>query len=166
MPEAGSVWMAGILVTGIGATAATDLWAIARARLLGVPPLDYAMVGRWVGHMARGRFRHASIAAAAPVRGERATGWAVHYLTGIAFAGLLPLVWGPGWFLEPTPGPAMIVGLGSVLAPFLVMQPALGAGLAARRTPDPARARLHSLLTHGVFGLGLYASGLVFSHAI
>lgn len=166
MSEGWPVLLAGVLATGAGATALIDLWAIARARLFGVPPLDYALVGRWVGHMARGRFRHASIAAAAPVPGERAAGWAVHYLTGIAFAGLLPAMWGPGWFAQPTPVPAMIVGLGSVLAPFLILQPALGAGLAARRTPDPGRARLHSLLTHGVFGLGLYASGLVFSHAI
>jgi hypothetical protein len=40
------------------------------------------------------------------------------------------------------------------------MQPAMGAGLAARRTPRPQAARLHSLAMHVVFGLGLYASAL------
>jgi Protein of unknown function (DUF2938) len=46
-----------------------------------------------------------------------------------------------------------------VAAPFLLMQPGMGAGIAASRTPRPAAARLHSLVTHGIFGLGLYAAG-------
>jgi hypothetical protein len=40
-----------------------------------------------------------------------------------------------------------------------VMQPAMGAGIAAGRTPRPWMARVHSVLTHGVFGLGLYVAG-------
>lgn len=40
--------------------------------------------------------------------------------------------------------------------PFLLMQPALGLGIAAAKTANPARARLHSLITHAIFGLGLY----------
>jgi hypothetical protein len=43
-----------------------------------------------------------------------------------------------------------------VAAPFLLMQPALGAGIAAAKTPNPTAARLRSLMTHAVFGLGLY----------
>jgi hypothetical protein len=147
------------LLTGIGATAVTDLWSVLRRRLLHVPPPDFGLVGRWIGHMPRGRFRHDSIAVAAPVAGERAIGWSAHYLIGIAFAALLPLAWGAGWFRDPRPGPALLVGIVTVLAPFLVMQPGMGAGLAARLTPNPARARLHSFLTHAIFGLGLYASG-------
>ena len=57
-------------------------------------------------------------------------------------------------------------GIGSVAAPFFVMQPAMGAGIAASRTPRPAAARLHSLVTHTVFGLGLYATALVISVAM
>ncbi|MCZ3133241.1 DUF2938 domain-containing protein, partial [Acinetobacter baumannii] len=56
---------------------------------------------------------------------------------------------------------ALIVGLASVVFPFLLMQPGMGAGIAARRTPRPGVARLRSLVTHAVFGLGLYASGHV-----
>jgi hypothetical protein len=55
----------------------------------------------------------------------------------------------------------LIVGLGSVAAPFLLMQPGMGAGIAASRTPRPTAARLRSLVTHGIFGLGLYATGWV-----
>jgi len=147
------------LITGIGATAVMDLWAIVRKRLLGLAAPDYGMVGRWIGHMGRGRFRHASIAAACPVRGERLIGWIAHYLTGIAFAGLLIVIWGLAWIRHPTIGPALAVGIATVAAPFLLMQPGMGAGIAASRTPRPGAARLQSLVTHAVFGIGLYAGG-------
>jgi hypothetical protein len=151
---------ASTLLAGLGATAATDLWAIARKRLLDVPLPDYGLVGRWIAYMPR-KFRHDAIKAAAPVRGERAIGWAVHYAIGVAFAALLPILWGSSWLREPTIAPALIVGLGTVAAPFLLMQPGMGAGFAASRTPRPAAARLQSLVTHAVFGLGLYAAALL-----
>jgi hypothetical protein len=150
-----------ILFIGAGATLATDLWAIARRGLLGVPAPDWGLVGRWVGHMAHGRFRHERIAAATPVRGERAIGWIAHYLIGIAFAALLLAIWGAAWVRQPTLGPALLVGVGTVAAPFLLMQPGMGAGIAASRTPRPNAARLQSLATHAVFGAGLYAAALV-----
>jgi hypothetical protein len=151
--------MAAILV-GSGATAATDIWAVARRRLLGVAPPEYGLVGRWLGHMARGRFRHPSIAAATPIPGEKWIGWVAHYLIGIAYAALLFALWGPGGLQEPSLAPAMIVGIGTVAAPFFLMQPGMGAGVAASRTPKPGLARLHSLVMHGVFGFGLFVTGL------
>jgi hypothetical protein len=36
------------------------------------------------------------------------------------------------------------------------MQPAFGLGVAASKTPNPNKARLKSLVTHSVFGVGLY----------
>ena len=148
-------------LTGVGATAVMDVWSIARKRMFGIPPLDYGMVGRWLLHLARGRFHHDPITASPAMRGERPVGWTAHYLTGIAFAALLLAVWGVEWARQPRIGPALIVGIGSVAAPFLLMQPGMGAGVAASRTPRPAAARLQSLVTHGVFGLGLYAAGWV-----
>lgn len=147
------------LSIGIGATVLMDLWGIARQSLLGIAPPNYGLVGRWIAHMRRGQFRHASIAAAAPVRGERIIGWTVHYLTGIAFAALLIGLYGAEWVRDPTPVPAIAIGMGTVAAPFLLMQPGMGAGIAASRTPDPAAARLQSLITHAIFGLGLYLTG-------
>ena len=150
-----------ILFMGTGATLATDLWAIARRQLLGVPAPDWGLVGRWFGHMARGRFRHERIAAAEPVRGECAIGWVAHYLIGIAYAGVLLAICGLAWVRQPTLAPALAVGIATVAAPFLLMQPGMGAGIAASRTPRPNSARLQSVVMHTVFGLGLYAAGLV-----
>ena len=146
-------------LTGAGATAAIDLWSAARKRLLGIPLPNYGLVGRWFAYLARGRIRHDSIAATPSVRGERLIGWTAHYLTGIAFAATLLTIWGLDWARHPSLAPALIVGVGSVVAPFLLMQPGMGAGVAASRTPRPGAARAQSLVTHGIFGLGLYAAG-------
>lgn len=158
------VLVAHAVVIGIGATALTDLFAMLRQRLSGIAAPDYALVGRWIAHMANGRFRHDSIAAASPVRGERVIGWATHYLTGAAFASVLLAVWGIDWARQPTIVPALVVGIGSVAAPFLLMQPGMGAGIAARLTRNPLAARGRSLVMHAVFGFGLYISAWA-SHA-
>ncbi|ALN83195.1 hypothetical protein LA76x_5093 [Lysobacter antibioticus] len=121
---------------------------------------DYGLVGRWIAYLPRGRFRHDPIAATPRVRGERAIGWTAHYLIGIAFAAVLLAMWGLDWARQPSLAPALIVGIGSVAAPFLLMQPGMGAGLAARRTPRPGVARLQSLITHAVFGVGLYLAAV------
>lgn len=145
-----------LLLIGTGATLVMDLWTLFRRRAFGIPSLDYALVGRWIGHMMHGRFRHASIVASAPVPGERALGWVAHYAIGIAFAALPLLIAGQAWIDAPTPLPALVAGLASVAAPFFVMQPALGLGIAASRTPQPGVARRRSVVTHLSYGVGLY----------
>lgn len=151
-------YLLGALLIGAGATAVIDIWAVVLRLVGGIRSLDYALVGRWLAYVVRGRFRHDAIAASPPVHGERLIGWAAHYLIGIAFALILLAFWGLDWLRHPTVGPALIVGIGSVAAPFLVLQPGMGAGIAASRTPRPGLARLRSVVTHTVFGLGLYAA--------
>lgn len=145
------------LLIGAGATAGMDLWALLLRRI-GIPSLDLAWLGRWVGHLARGRFRHDSIARASPVPGERALGWSAHYAIGITFAALLLALQGPEWARSPTFTPALIVGLLTVVAPLLVLQPALGLGIASSRTPRPLFNAMKSVVTHTVFGVGLWLS--------
>ncbi len=147
------------LPIGIGATIVMDLFGLFRSKLLGQPFADYGLVGRWLAHMPRGVFVHRSIGKASPVKGEMGIGWSAHYLIGMVFALVLLLLFGAGWTQHPTLLPALIVGAGSVAAPFLLMQPGMGQGLAARLSPKPWAARARSLVTHLVFGLGLYAAG-------
>ena len=99
---------------------------------------------------------HASIAKAPPIRGERALGWIAHYAIGVAFAGLLVGIQGIAWTSRPSLLPAIMVGAGTVVAPLCIMQPAMGAGFAAARTPAPLKNCLRSVANHTVFGLGLY----------
>ncbi len=135
-----------------------DLWSVLRKHWLGMAPPNYGHVGRWMAGWPHGRFMQESIATAAPVRGERLLGWVAHYAIGIGYAVLLVLLFGRTWLHQPTPGPALLVGLATVAAPFFLMQPGMGAGIAASRTPNPALARLHSLLSHAIFGLGMFCS--------
>lgn len=144
---------------GVMATACMDAWLLLLGRF-GVPTLNFALIGRWVGHWRRGVFRHGSIAKAPPVKHELALGWFFHYATGVAFAALLALLAGARWTLDPTPGAAIALGLGTVVAPWFVMQPAMGAGIASSRTPSPGKNRARSLANHFVFGLGLYGAAL------
>lgn len=147
-----------IAMVGVGATLVMDIWGVVRRPLLGWPTPDYSTVGRWLGHMRLGQFRHAAISRAAPVHGERMLGWLAHYLTGVLFAGALVAACGREWLARPTAGPALLFGVLSLAIPFLLVQPAMGAGLAASRQPRPAQARLQSLVTHLVFGIGLFVA--------
>ncbi|TIW43062.1 MAG: DUF2938 domain-containing protein [Mesorhizobium sp.] len=146
---------------GAGATAVMDLWGLFLKRAFAIPPLDYAWVGRWIGHFPRGRFAHANIAQAPRIPGETPIGWVAHYAIGIVFAALLMGVWGIDWARYPTFLPALLVGMSTVVAPFFVMQPAFGTGIAASKTPKPHTARLRGLMTHLSFGVGLYVAALL-----
>jgi DUF2938 family protein len=150
---------------GVGATFVMDLWAVLLQRLFRVQPSNWAMVGRWVGHFSNGQFRHDRIADAAPIRGELALGWSVHYLTGITYGALLLGIWGIEWARRPTLLPALILSWVALLAPFFVLQPGMGLGVAGSRTPNPNATRVRSVLNHTVFGLGLYVSALLCAQA-
>lgn len=153
-----------IALVGIGATAVMDAWLLLLSRL-GVPTTSFALVGRWVGHLPRGRYAHAAISKAEPVAFELGLGWLTHYLIGIAYAGLLVAAQGTAWLEQPTFLPALVVGVVTVAAPWFVMQPAMGAGFAATKTPAPLKNCLRSLANHAVFGTGLYLAAAAFARA-
>ena len=117
-------------------------------------PIECAGGGRLEQPLKRRAFR------AQPIAGELAWGWVVHYAIGIAFAALLIGVAGAAWTTSPTVLPALAIGVVTVLAPLCAMQPAMGAGFLASRTPTPLKNCLRSVANHALFGLGLYASAV------
>jgi hypothetical protein len=150
LPEASRV-----LFVGIVATALLDVWALTLNRALGLPKTNWAHVGRWVAGLASGAMRHESIAAEPGVSYERAIGWSTHYLVGVVYAALYLVL---STVLSRTPDvySATLFGAVTVAAPWLILQPGLGAGYFASRTPKPNRTRMLNLLSHLVFGIGLY----------
>jgi Protein of unknown function (DUF2938) len=145
---------------GIGATLVMDLWNLFLKQCFGLPSLNYCLLGRWIRHMPAGTIRHASIAAAPAKALECQVGWVAHYSIGIVFAiGFVALVSG-GWLAHPTVLPAVSYGLATVVFPFFIMQPSLGLGVASSKAANPTQARLKSLATHAVFGVGLYLCAL------
>ena len=158
------IWLASFgVVIGIGGSALMDVWGLILRRAFNVPTLDYALLGRWIGNMPRGQFVHERMAAARPVLGERPLGWLAHYGIGVAFAFVLLAIWGADWARSPTLLPPMLVGMGTIVAPWFVMQPAMGAGVASSKTPNPAATRLRNLGTHAAYGLGLFLSAVALS---
>lgn len=154
------------LLIGIGATAVLDIWALVVTRVFGIATPNWAFVGRWIGHFPRGKFVHESIPRAPPIPNELAIGWITHYAIGIFYAAVLLAIWGVNWAHRPTLLPALLVSLIGLVAPFFIMQPGMGAGIASSKTPNPNAARLRSVITHTVFGIGLYVSALLFAALI
>ena len=154
-------FIASASLIGLLGTALADLWAETQKRLLKVPTPSWPMVGRWVAHLRHGQFTHDSIAKASPVPGEALLGWATHYVIGVLYAGLLLAIFGIGWAHSPTLLPALAIGIGTLVAPFFILQPGMGAGVLARRTPNLKVARLRSLAAHTAFGVSLFVAALL-----
>jgi hypothetical protein len=153
------------ILIGTGATMVMDLWAFL-LRQFGVPSLNFALLGRWIAHLPKGKWRHESIAKAPPAKGELVIGWLAHYSIGITFAALLLSTFGLKWARSPNLLPALLIGIVTVLAPLLVLQPAMGAGIASSRTPNPVFNCMKSLVTHTVYGVGLYLAALATASTI
>lgn len=151
------------IILGVGATLIFDLWGLFLKHALKIRPSDFCLVGRWILYMPKGIFRHTNIGSTPQKGGECTIGWLTHYLTGIAFAVIFLVFAGNDWIRRPALLPALIFGTITVCAPFFIMQPALGQGVAASKTAKPMQARFRSLMNHIVFGFGLYIFGLMIS---
>jgi hypothetical protein len=151
-----------ILAIGVGATILMDAWLLLLKRT-GIAASNFALLGRWLGHLFRGEPIRGAPAKAPPIRGEALLGWSTHYIVGILFAAALIGVEGLEWARAPTLLPALFTGIVTVLAPLFILQPAMGAGVASTRTPTPLLNNLKSLANHSIFGVGLYLAALAAS---
>ncbi len=149
-----------ITLIGIGATATMDIFAFILSKF-GINGLDYRFLGRWIGHIFNGKFFHNKIFDSPIIKNEQIIGQFAHYSIGIAFAFLLVLLFGKKWVESPSLFPALAIGLLTMAAPFFLMQPAFGFGIAGSNLPDPNKARLMSLIIHSVYGVGLFLSALL-----
>lgn len=149
------------LLLGVGATLTFDLWGLLLKQAFKITPSNLCLVGRWLRYMPEGTFTHANIGSTPQKSAECTVGWIAHYLIGITFASAFVALMGHTWLQQPTLLPAIIYGVVTVLAPFAVMQPAFGLGLAAAKTAKPTSARVRSLLNHTAFGIGLYLFALL-----
>jgi hypothetical protein len=149
------------VVIGVIATIGMDIWSLIAKHVIKLPTADWAMVGRWFGHMPRGVFVHRSISESAEIPNELALGWLAHYLTGIvygvAYLGIVIVLLSS----NPSFTSALVFGLVTLAAPWLLMQPCMGAGVFASRTPNPGMSRFVNLSMHVVFGISLYIGWLL-----
>ena len=156
----------GAVSIGLGATLSMDLWNLFVKRAFGIPSLNYCLLGRWLRHMPEGTLKHSSITAAPQKPFECTAGWIAHYTIGVVFAVAFVVLLAGEWLARPTLLPALVYGIGTVVFPFFVLQPSLGLGIASSRAPKPVQARLKSLGTHTVFGIGMYVCALGVSYVL
>jgi hypothetical protein len=156
-----SLFLARAILVGLFATLAIDAWAVFLRRAFDIRSLNYCLLGRWVLSMGDGVFVHRNINDTPPKSLECPVGWTAHYSIGAGFGLVFALLVSASWFARPTLLPALLFGIVTVLMPFFTLQPALGLGIASSKAPHPTRARLKSLGTHMVFGLGLYLAALL-----
>ncbi|WP_036972617.1 DUF2938 domain-containing protein [Pseudoalteromonas lipolytica] len=146
------------IVIGLIATLSIDIWSYFFKKCFNQTTLNFCFVGRWALTMASGQFKHVDIAASEAKERECVVGWILHYIIGALFSLFFVLLIGKEWMTSPLFLPACLFGLFSTVMPFFVMQPALGLGVMAVNTAKPNQARLKTLTTHLLFGVGLYLS--------
>ncbi len=155
--------LVGASFIGFGATLTFDAGSLFLKHVFKIAPSNICLVGRWLRYMPEGIFTHSNISATQRKSAECVVGWMAHYSIGVMFALTFIALMGDNWLRHPTPMPAILFGVVTVLAPFFIMQPVFGLGVAASKTPNPAQARLRSLMNHLAFGVGLYLFGLMVS---
>jgi hypothetical protein len=151
------VFIGGVIV-GIFATFTMDVVAVIafRVGIAGRGPRRTGpdLIGRWIGYLLRGKFRHADILQTPPLRGELLLGFAAHYSIGIVltlmYLGLLVAV-----HATPTALSAILYGAATTVLPWFLMFPSQGLGWLGRETPGDAHLARASLFNHIVFGLGI-----------
>jgi hypothetical protein len=150
-------FVGGVLV-GILATVSMDVLAIIALRLgiAGKGPRRTGpdLIGRWIGYLLRGKFRHNDILQTPPLRGELLFGLAAHYLIGIVltlvYFGLLVVA-----HATPTALSAILYGTATTVLPWFIMFPSQGMGWLGWDAPGDARLARASLFNHVMFGLGI-----------
>jgi len=146
------------LIVGILATVTMDVVAVIALRLgiagRGPRRTGPDLIGRWIGYLLRGKFRHTDILQTPPLRGELLLGLAGHYSIGIVltlvYVGLV--VAGRA---TPTALSAILYGTATTVFPWFLMFPSQGMGWLGRDAPGNAHLARVSLFNHIVFGLGL-----------
>ena len=143
----------GIVLVGIGTCVVFDIWQRIFQKMTGVPPSNWAIVGRWLlGVISGGPIMASGLADAPPRRHELAAGWALHYIVAIGYAVIYAALM-MGGILSAGLLDGLLFGVVSVVVPWLFFMPALGNGVLARRAPNPRLACLVALIMHAIFGV-------------
>lgn len=144
------------VAAGVFATVVLDLWQRLLFAVSGIPPANWALIGRWFAHLPRGRFIHRPIADSQAVPGELALGWVMHYLVGLAYGFVYVGLMVYGLDRPPSLLNGAVFGAASVVIPWFILQPGLGIGVMGRRAPNPAVPILNALSSHILYGVALF----------
>jgi hypothetical protein len=114
-------------------------------------------LGRWIGHMLKGRFTHEDITKAAPIGHEASIGVVAHYAIGLVLGAGYGLLLRYPQQRQSTLPRATAYGVATTVLPWFWMFPARGQGVMGLRDGD-VRVPAFALCTHVAYGLGLGAA--------
>ena len=100
-----------------------------------------------------------------PVRNELYIGWGFHYGVAILYALLFFVLFNEG-VVSLSLLDGVIFGIISVIVPWFIFMPAMGAGVLANKTPNPPLACILALIAHTIFGGAIGAFFNVFYYLI
>src|SRR5215471_18272681 len=151
------LFIAGVIV-GVLATVTMDAVAVIGLRLgiagRGPRRTGPDLIGRWVGYLLKGKFKHTDILQTPPLRGELLLGFVAHYSIGIVltlvYLGLLAVA-----HATPTTRSAILYGTATTVFPWFLMFPSQGMGWLGRDAPGDGHLARVSLFNHIMFGLGI-----------
>ena len=146
------------VIVGILATVSMDVVGMIALRLgiagRGPRRTGPALIGRWIGYLLRGKFRHTDILQTPSLRGELVLGLAAHYSIGIVltliYLGLLVVA-----HATPTALSAILYGTATTVLPWFLMFPSQGMGWLGWDAPGDTHLVRASLFNHVIFGLGI-----------
>ena len=125
-----------VVIAGIWRLRHFDVWQRIFHRMTGIPPSNWAMVGRWLLRLLSGDGLFQNDLAAQPAMpGELRAGWILHYVVAVGYAAVFAMTVQLGW-LQADAVDGLVFGIASVAVPWFFFMPALGAGAwrATRRT--------------------------------
>ena len=146
------------LIVGLLATLTMDVVAVIALRfgIAGRGPRRTGpdLIGRWIGYLLQGKFRHTDILQTPPLRGELLLGLAAHYSIGIVltlvYLGLLAVA-----HATPTALSAILYGTATTVLPWFLMFPSQGMGWLGLDAPGDAHLARASLFNHIIFGVAI-----------
>ena len=147
-----------IPMVGILACVVLDLWQRFLFIFFRIPPSNWAMVGRWLLLFIKSMvWVQRDLSEKRPIRNELYIGWGFHYAVAILYAVLYFFLFKEG-ITSLSLGDGVVFGIISVIVPWFFFMPAMGAGILAKKTPNPFLACVLALIAHTMFGaaIGLF----------
>jgi hypothetical protein len=152
-----------ITIIGVLACASLDLWQRILLIFFKIPTSNWKLVGRWLLRFLKTRsWVQNDLLKNKEMKNELLIGWLFHYFVAIVYAlfyyflvklELLNYGWADG----------LLFGIVSVLVPWFVFMPAMGAGILANRTENPKLACSLAVFSHSIFGVVI---GILFNFLI
>lgn len=138
-----------IILIGLGATFATDCWALF-LKLFGVNSNGLLIIGTWIVNNV--------LNVDASLTQSWIIGWTTHYFLGIILAFLFVFFYKKKWLQSPKISNAILFGVITLIIPLCIVWPILGFGFAFSKTSIQSTLILKAVILHLIYGIGLFLS--------